>query len=95
MFLFKGRRRRKLLQTPLTAADRQLMHRMAPLTAALPPDLRPRHEGAVQVLLAEKQFEGAAGLAVSHGDASWPWPAWRPCCSCTAPPTTIRAWTRC
>lgn len=66
VFLFKGRRRRKLLQTPLTAADRELMHRLAPLTAVLPVDLRPRHEGAVQVLLSEKHFEGAAGFAVSH-----------------------------
>lgn len=66
MFLFKGRRRRRLLQTPLAGADRALMHRLAPLTAALPADLRPRHEGAVQLLLAEKHFEGAAGLAVTR-----------------------------
>ncbi|MBE0565309.1 MAG: zinc-dependent peptidase [Krumholzibacteria bacterium] len=66
MFFLKGRRRRRLLQTPLADADRELMHRLAPLTAALPADLRPAHEGAVQVLLAEKHFEGAAGLAVTR-----------------------------
>ncbi len=66
MFFLKGRRRRKLLQTPLTDADRALMRRTAPLTAALPADLRARHEGVVQVLLAEKHFEGAAGFAVTR-----------------------------
>ena len=66
VFLFKGRRRRKLLATPLGDADRALMHRVAPLTAALPPALRARHEGAVQVLLAEKHFEGAAGFAITR-----------------------------
>ena len=66
VFLFKGRRRRKLLQTTLTVADRDVMHRLAPLTALLPADLRPRHEGAVQVLLAEKHFEGAGGFPVTR-----------------------------
>jgi len=37
---------------------------LAPLTARLPGDLRARHEGVVQVLLAEKRFEGAGGLEV-------------------------------
>jgi len=66
VFLFKGRRRRRLLATPLAAEDRALMHRLAPLTAALPADVRPRHEGAVQVLLAEKHFEGAGGLEITR-----------------------------
>ena len=63
MFFGKGRRRRKLLETPLTDAARDLMHRAAPLTATLPADLRSHHEGCVQVLLAEKTFEGAGDLA--------------------------------
>ena len=66
MFFFRGRRRRRLLDTPLGAGDRVLMHRLAPLTAALPEGLRARHDGAVQVLLAEKHFEGTAGLEVSR-----------------------------
>ena len=37
----------------------------APLCAALPAALRARHEGVVQVLLKEKQFEGAADLEVT------------------------------
>jgi MtfA peptidase len=63
MFLLRGRRRRKLLQTPLSEAERRLLAAAAPLCAVLPADLRPRHEGIVQVLLAEKHFEGAGGLA--------------------------------
>ena len=66
MFFFKGRRRRRLLDKPLGAGDRALMHRLAPLTAALPRDVRARHDGVVQLLLAEKHFEGAAGLEVSR-----------------------------
>ena len=65
MFFFTGRKRAKLLQTPLTDDQRALMHRAAPLTARLPADLRTRHEGVVQVLLQEKTFEGADGLAIT------------------------------
>jgi Mlc titration factor MtfA (ptsG expression regulator) len=62
MFFGRGRRRRKLLDTPLDDAARAVMHRVAPLTAALPATLRTRHEGCVQVLLAEKAFEGVGDL---------------------------------
>jgi MtfA peptidase len=65
MFLFRGRRRRRLLETPLTPAQRATMRQAAPLIADLPPGLQPRHEGAVQVLLAEKHFEGAGGIEVT------------------------------
>ncbi len=41
------------------------MHAVAPLTARLPEALRARHEGAVQVLLGEKRWEGAGGLDVT------------------------------
>lgn len=43
------------------------MHRLAPLTAGLPQAIRARHEGVVQLLLAEKHFEGTAGLEVTRG----------------------------
>jgi Mlc titration factor MtfA (ptsG expression regulator) len=66
VFFGRSRRRKRLLQTPLDEGARALMHRVAPLTAALPADLRPRHEGAVQVLLAEKSFEGAGDLDPDH-----------------------------
>jgi MtfA peptidase len=65
MFLFRGRRRRRLLQTPLTTEQRGLLHAGAPLCAALPTALQPRHEGVAQVLLAEKHFEGAGGLEIT------------------------------
>ena len=35
MFFFRGRRRRKLLATPLTADQREVMYRAAPLTERL------------------------------------------------------------
>lgn len=66
MVLFRGRRRRKLLQTPLSEAQRRLMHAAAPLCASLPRELALRHEGVVQILLAEKHFEGAGGLVLTE-----------------------------
>lgn len=61
----RGRRRRELLATLLPDERRARMRALAPLTARLPEDLRARHEGVVQVLLAEKRFEGAGGLEVT------------------------------
>ncbi len=66
MFFLRGRRRKKLLQTPLEPAVREALHAAAPLCAALPGNLRARHEGMVQVLLAEKHFEGAGGLVLTE-----------------------------
>jgi len=65
MFFLRGRRRKKLLQTPLEPAAREVLHRAAPLCAALPRNLRARHEGATQVILHEKIFEGAGGLTLT------------------------------
>jgi Mlc titration factor MtfA (ptsG expression regulator) len=42
------------------------MESASPLCAALPPALRPRHDGVVQVLLAEKHYEPAGGLVLSE-----------------------------
>ncbi len=64
--LGRGRRRRALLETPLPEAQRSAMRRMAPLVTRLPAELAARHEGVVQVLLAEKRFEGAGGFAVTE-----------------------------
>lgn len=66
MFFLRGRRRRRLLQTPLSPAQRQVLAAAAPLCVALPQHLCPRHEGIVQVLLAEKHFETAGGLELSE-----------------------------
>lgn len=62
----RGKRRRALLETPLPDDRRARMLALAPLTARLPAALRARHEGVVQVLLAEKRFEGAGGLDVTE-----------------------------
>ncbi len=66
MFLFRGRRRKRLLETPLTEVQRGHLATVAPICATLPPDLRARHEGVVQVLLAEKHFEAAGGLELGE-----------------------------
>ena len=66
MFFLRGRRRRRLLETPLTEAQRRTLASVAPLCAALPESLRARHEGVVQVLLAEKHYEPAGGLELDE-----------------------------
>ena len=66
MFLLRGRRRRRLLETPLTAAQRRTLLAAVPLCASLPVDLRARHEGVVQVLLAEKHYEAAGDLVLDE-----------------------------
>jgi len=65
MFFLRGRRRRRLLETPLADAERQRLAAIAPLCAALPAELRAQHEGIVQLLLAEKHFEAAGGLVLN------------------------------
>jgi len=62
---FRRHRRKKLLATPLDQARRAVLHTVAPLCASLPPELRDRHEGIVQLLLQEKTFEGAGGLELT------------------------------
>jgi Mlc titration factor MtfA (ptsG expression regulator) len=69
MVFFRGRKRKRLLSRPLTDAQRALLQAAAPLCAALPEALRARHEGIVQVLLAEKHFEGAGGFALREEHA--------------------------
>jgi MtfA peptidase len=66
MFLFRGRRRKRLLETPLTEAQRQHLAIVAPICASLPADLRARYEGVVQLLLAEKHYEVAGDLVLNE-----------------------------
>lgn len=66
MFLFRGRRRKRLLETPLSDEQRRRLATAVPLCASLPAELRARHEGVVQVLLAEKHFEAAGGLELGE-----------------------------
>ncbi len=66
MFGFlKNRRRQRLMQTPLPVAWQEFINRNAPLCARLPAPLRTELEGRIQVFLAEKEFEGCAGQAIT------------------------------
>jgi len=64
VFFLRGRRRKKLLTTPLDDAQRAHLAAAAPLCALVPAAQRARHEGLTQVLLAEKHFEGAGGFVL-------------------------------
>lgn len=61
----KRRRRRRLREMPVPDAWRRILERRVPIWRRLPDDDRRELEGHVQVFLAEKHFEGAAGLAVT------------------------------
>jgi Mlc titration factor MtfA (ptsG expression regulator) len=64
-FLFKGKRRETLLKTPLSAGQREAVHRNVPYVATLSSEDRRELEGHIQVFLAEKRFEGCAGLELT------------------------------
>jgi Mlc titration factor MtfA (ptsG expression regulator) len=64
-FLFKGRRRRELQETPLAGEDRETIRRNVPYVARLSEADQLELEGHVQVFLAEKSFEGCGGLEVT------------------------------
>lgn len=63
MFGLKERRRRGIRSRPILPAWRSFLETAVPLYRALPPADREELHGHVQVLLAEKRFEGAAGLS--------------------------------
>ena len=58
-------RRRKLRATPLPEAWREIIRRNVPLYRRLSAEQQRELEGHVQVLLAEKHFEGAGGLELT------------------------------
>jgi Mlc titration factor MtfA (ptsG expression regulator) len=64
--LLAARRRARHRAAPLGEADRMYLRRRVPLYGAMPEDLRRRLEGLVNVFLAEKEFVGCQGLAVSR-----------------------------
>ncbi|HVW25743.1 MAG TPA: M90 family metallopeptidase [Polyangiaceae bacterium] len=64
-FLFKGKRRAALLETPLSVEQRATVHRNVPYVATLSPEEQAELEGHIQVFLAEKTFEGCAGLELT------------------------------
>lgn len=64
-FLFKRKRREALLKTPLSAAQWATVHRSVPYVAMLSPEEQRELQGHIQVFLAEKNFEGCAGLELT------------------------------
>jgi len=65
MFGLKKRRRQRLQATPLPPGALATLHERVPLYRRLPPDLRERLHGLVQVFLAEKRFEGCGGFSLT------------------------------
>ncbi|MDQ3949027.1 MAG: zinc-dependent peptidase, partial [Gemmatimonadota bacterium] len=63
--LFRRRRRARLRAAPFPKAWRGILSKNVPLYERLPPDVRREIEGHVQVLLAEKHFEGCGGLVLT------------------------------
>lgn len=63
--VFRRRRRENLRAAPFPEPWRAILAQNVPLFARLPPASRCEAEGHVQVLLAEKHFEGAGGLALT------------------------------
>jgi Mlc titration factor MtfA (ptsG expression regulator) len=64
-FLFKSKRREPLLKTPLSAEQRAIVRRNVPHVATLSSEDQRELEGHIQVFLAEKTFEGCAGLELT------------------------------
>ena len=61
----RRRRRRALRAAPLPDDWRRILDRRVPLWRRLPAEDRRELEGHIQVLLAEKHFEGAGGLVLT------------------------------
>jgi Mlc titration factor MtfA (ptsG expression regulator) len=65
MFGFKNRRRRKLMQSPLSSAHAAIVERNVPYSRMLTAAQRRRHQGLTQIFLEEKYFEGCGGLTLT------------------------------
>ncbi|HHK67341.1 MAG TPA: hypothetical protein ENJ47_02940, partial [Candidatus Acetothermia bacterium] len=61
----KERRRARIRRSGLPEAWRRIVKRSVPYVRLLPPADRVELEGKILVFLAEKRFEGTAGLAIS------------------------------
>ena len=61
----RRRRRARLRAVPLPEEWRAILTANVPLYTRLPPERRRELEGHIQVLLAEKRFEGCAGLELT------------------------------
>jgi MtfA peptidase len=65
LFSSQTRVRIKLRSTPFPSEWREILAKRFPLFACLPPADQKELEGHIQVFLAEKQFEGCGGLAIT------------------------------
>jgi Mlc titration factor MtfA (ptsG expression regulator) len=65
MRLFTRRRRERIRRRPFPPAWRAILARTFPRYLRLSPNDRTELEGLIQVFLAEKRFEGAAGLVIT------------------------------
>lgn len=65
MFSFASIRRRRLRRKPFPDAWRALLEKNVALYRRLPPEDRDELHGHVQVFLAEKHFEGCAGVRIT------------------------------
>lgn len=68
-FLYRRRlrqqKRKKLLATPLSPQQREVLARLVPIVARLPEPLRPKLEGKINLFLDQVTFRGNRGLEVS------------------------------
>ena len=65
MFGFKKRRRERLRKQPFPAEWLSILERNVPYYRLLPPEDRRELQGHISVFLAEKNFEGCGGLAMT------------------------------
>lgn len=65
MFGFRKRRRARLRRTPLTDSQRRVIEQRVVWLRRLPAQARQELEGLTQIFLAEKRFEGCAGLVIT------------------------------
>lgn len=63
--LWRAQQRRRLRNRLLPTEWRTVVERALPLYARMPPDLRARLDGLIQQFVAEKEFVGCRGLAVT------------------------------
>src|ERR1051326_6259494 len=63
--LLKNQRRKKLRTGSFPPESREFLEKFVPLFRRLPVEDKAELEGHIQVLLAEKNFEGCAGLSLT------------------------------
>ena len=62
---FKNRRRRKILADPFPAAWEAILHEQVGHVAVLPAADQPKLRQAIQIIIAEKEWEGCRGLELT------------------------------